>query len=155
MIGFQQATAVAKWVFQTDSDGEIGAAHFTGMWALREDFDLLLGVRVGRLQTVRRRFISRGLRLVTRLLFGVDARDINVPFRLMRTEALARLLPLVPADAFAPNAIMTGLAARLGLRIKEVDVPHQAGQGRRGADIGWRSIARAMIQTTKTAWRAR
>ncbi|WP_027186475.1 glycosyltransferase family 2 protein [Desulfovibrio inopinatus] len=36
------------WIFQTDSDGEIGPEHFPELWEKREDYDLLLGYRTGR-----------------------------------------------------------------------------------------------------------
>src|SRR5947199_132955 len=53
--------------------------------------------------------------------------------------ALARLLPAVPADAFAPNVILTGLACGNGLRVVEVPVPY------RRRRTGTTSIARLRL----------
>jgi hypothetical protein len=48
--------------------------------------------------------------------------DVNVPFRLMRSAVLAPMMERVPADTFAPNVALSGLAARRSLRIVNVPV---------------------------------
>jgi hypothetical protein len=92
------------------------------------------------------------------LLLGRGVRDVNSPYRLMRREAVAPLLALVPQDAFAPNTLLSGLAARAGLRILERPVPHQGRRTGRGslhpARLA-RGVARSFADTVSTAVRAR
>jgi len=149
--------ARGAWVFQVDSDDEMSPASFSSVWAERAA-DLVLGYRTGREAPPGRRLITAISRWTVRLLFGAGVRDVNTPYRLYRRELLVRLLPAVPADAFAPNVILSGLALRAGARIAEVPVPHR---GRRSGTSSivrlrlWRSAARAFAQTVRVALAAR
>ena len=83
---------------------------------------------------------------------------MNTPFRLYRRSALTGLLALVPADTFAPNVILTGLALRTGLRVVEVPVPHynrRAGTSSIVRWTLWQAAARSFAETVGAAWRAR
>jgi hypothetical protein len=98
--------------------------------------------------------ISAVARWSVRLLFGGRLRDVNAPYRLHRRTALARLLPRIPDDAFAPNVIIAGLAVREGLRIAEVPVPYRArrtGQSHIVRWKLWRAAATSLAQTVRVA----
>jgi len=150
--------ATAAWVFQVDSDGEMDVAAFGTLWERREEFDILLGRRIHRTSPPTRRLITAGSRLSVRLAFGGGVYDVNVPYRLMRSARLRELLPLIPAHAFAPNVLVSGLAARRGWRVFETPVrcvPRRAGSGSLGPMRALRGGARALGQTLRVAWRAR
>jgi hypothetical protein len=74
----------------------------------------------------------------------------------MRSEALGKILPAIPDDAFAPNVIISGLCARRGYRIYNGAVPHR---GRRTGSVSivkfklWKSAAKAFLQTLGVAVR--
>ena len=148
------AEARGDWVAQVDSDGEIGAAAFGSLWARREVADLVLGYREGRSSPLARRIITGVSRLTVRFLFGHGVRDVNCPYRLFRRGILARLLPAVPPDAFAPNVILAGLAVRAGARIVEVPVPYTNRKTGTSSIVRWtlwRAAARSFAQTVRVA----
>ena len=89
-----------------------------------------------------RRMVSAGSRAAVHLLIGNGVRDVNSPYRLMRRDALRPLLDQVPDDAFAPNTLLSGLAARARLRILEVPVPHEGRRTGRGSLNAGRLIGR-------------
>jgi glycosyltransferase involved in cell wall biosynthesis len=120
MRGYRAARG--DWVLQVDGDGEIDPERFETLWNCRDQFDLLLGYRVGRSQPWTRRIVSAGTRLTFRVAFGGGMRDPNVPFRLMRRQMLQRHLSVVPANTFAPNLALSGLAVVAGLRVHQVSV---------------------------------
>jgi dolichol-phosphate mannosyltransferase len=154
--GYREARG--EWVFQVDSDDEMGAEHFAGLWGQREDYDLLVGRRHHRDSPLARRLITTLSQATVWALFGRAVADVNTPYRLMRRSCLAALLSAIPADTFAPNVIISGLAARQGLRVLEVWVPHR---GRRTGTVSivkwrlWKSAVRAFGQTLAVAVRAR
>lgn len=153
--GYHEARG--EWVFQVDGDDEMPAAAFPRLWARRDEADLVLGYRVGRVQSPARRVVSAASRGTVRVLFGRGVHDVNVPYRLYRRRALDALLPLVPADTFAPNVALAGLAIRRGFRVVELPVPHRhrvAGTSSLGSWRLWRSAIRAMAQTVRIAWTA-
>jgi len=150
--GYHEARGA--WIFQVDGDDEMPASAFPELWARREQADLVLGYRVGRSQSLARRIVSGVSRATVRLLFGRGVRDVNVPYRLYRRSALQALLPLIPADTFAPNVALAGLAIRRGLRVLEMPVQHRqraVGSSSLGSWGLWRSAARALGQTVHIA----
>ncbi len=121
--GYREAVEDSDWVFQIDSDDEMGPESFPALWNAREDYDFLLGQRDGRRQPLPRKVISFVSRLCVRLFYKQGVWDVNAPYRLMRASAFAEFYTAIPADTFAPNVILSGLAAREGLRLLEVPVP--------------------------------
>jgi dolichol-phosphate mannosyltransferase len=154
--GYREARG--EWVFQVDSDDEMGPEHFEGLWARRDDFDLLVGRRQHRDSPLARRLVTAVSRATVWTLFGHAVTDVNTPYRLMRRSSLESILAVIPAETFAPNVIISGLAARRGLRVREVWVPHR---GRRTGTVSivkwrlWKAAARAFGQTVTAALRAR
>ena len=154
--GYREART--PWVLQIDSDGEMASSHFAALWRERERHDFLLGARQDRASALVRRMVSAGSRAAVHLLIGNGVRDVNSPYRLMRRDALGPLLDQVPDDAFAPNTLLSGLAARAHLRILEVPVPHEGrrtGRGSLNAGRLMAGVARSLRDTVSTAVRVR
>ena len=154
--GYREAKS--EWIFQTDSDGEIGPEGFTTLWQHRHDFDFLVGFRRGRHAPLARRWMSTGARWTIRLGFGQTIRDANIPYRLMRRERLMPLLAYVPPSTFAPNIALSGLAAADGLRIFEspVDSRQRAGGQTSLQRLQLlRAAYRSFVETAALAWRFR
>jgi dolichol-phosphate mannosyltransferase len=154
--GYREARG--EWVFQVDSDDELTPEHFGDLWARRGEFDLLVGCRQNRQAPIVRRMISAVSRATVWTLFGRRLTDVNAPYRLVRRTALTAMIARIPADTFAPNLVMSGLAARDGLRVHEAWAPHR---GRRTGTVSiarwrlWKSAARAFRQTVAIALRER
>jgi glycosyltransferase involved in cell wall biosynthesis len=150
--------ALGEWVFQVDSDDEMSAEHFGALWRERNNYDLILGRRHQRQSPLARKIISAASRFTVWMLFGHAVMDVNAPYRLVRRAALAAILSRIPAGSFAPNVIMSGLAARDRLRVHETWVPHR---GRRTGTVSivkwrlWKAAARAFGQAVLVAFRAR
>jgi glycosyltransferase involved in cell wall biosynthesis len=152
--GYRSGAERAEWVFQVDSDDEIPAAAFPALWAARDDADAVLGVRTGREQSGGRLAISKVARLTVRLLYGKGIADVNVPFRLMRSEVLAPLVAKIPPDTFAPNVAISGMLARSGARIVQLPVPHQERRAGQVSIVGWGALeaaARSFVQSVRLA----
>jgi hypothetical protein len=154
--GYREATT--PWILQIDSDGEMESSHFGALWRERESYDFLLGARQDRASVPVRRLVSAGSRASVHWLLGDGVRDVNSPYRLMRRERIAPLLDLLPPDPFAPNTLLSGLAARFGLRILEVPVPHhgrKTGQGSLNLRRLASGVLRSFGDTVRTARRVR
>jgi dolichol-phosphate mannosyltransferase len=153
--GYREARG--RWVLQVDSDDEMDPSVFPSVWE-RRDADLVIGYRVGRKTPFSRKLITTVSYWTVRLLFGSGVRDVNIPYRLYRREVLARLLPAVPPDAFAPNVILAGLALRGGMRVAEVPVPYRERRSGTSHIVRWRmwrAAATSFAQTVGVALRSR
>lgn len=109
--GYRAALAGgAEWVLQIDSDGQCDPAFLPALWAARRDRAAVFGRRVRRDDGAVRRLASRAVSVVVWLATRVWVVDANVPYRLMRRDALAAALAGVPEDFALVNVL---LAVRL------------------------------------------
>lgn len=124
LTGYREAANDGyDWVFQIDSDDEMGPEKFVDLWSRRKDYDFLVGIRDGRIQALPRKVISFISRLCVRIFYGKSVWDVNTPYRLMRVSAFKPFYEAIPLTTFAPNVILSGLAARHKLRSFEIKVP--------------------------------
>ena len=124
LTGYREAaTDGFDWIFQIDSDDEMGPEKFGELWERRNDYDFLVGIRDGRVQAFPRKIISFVSRLCVRIFYGKSVWDVNTPYRLMRISAFKDFYEAIPLTTFAPNVILSGLAARNKLRGYEIRVP--------------------------------
>ena len=123
LTGYREASADGfDWVFQIDSDDEIGPEQFGEFWVHRIDNDYLVGIRQNEHRAFSRRVLSGLSRLCVRMFYGRGVRDVNCPFRLMRVAAFKDFYTKIRLNTFAPNVILSGLAARHKLRCFEAPV---------------------------------
>lgn len=136
------------YVFQTDSDGQTDPAQFWPLWADREKNDLCIGDRQhSREDGFGRLVVTRTLRLVVWLIFGVWVEDANTPFRLMERVKLQALLAIIPDDFFLANVAVTAVATKWKYRITYYPITFRPRQGgvnsinmRRIIGIGWKAL---------------
>ena len=139
-----------EWLFQMDSDDEMGPAGFGELWERRNDYDFLAGIRDGRMQPLSRKIISAVSRLTVRLFYGKSIWDVNCPYRLMRASGFSDIYRAVPANTFAPNIIISGYAAKSKLRCFESYVPYE---GRKTGEVSikkWKLLKAALKSFAQT-----
>lgn len=112
----------AEWIFQVDSDNEIKAHYFTEFWNVKEHYDLVIGKRVNRDSPLFRKVMTYFSYLVVRVFYGKGIKDVNCPYRLMRTNAFKEIFKSIPKDTFAPNIIVSGMAPSKKLKIKSLNI---------------------------------
>ncbi len=125
LTGYLAGCEEAEWIFQIDSDDEMGPESFFKLWEQRSGYDFLVGRRDGRKQPLPRKVMSAVSRLTVRLFYGRSVWDVNTPYRLMRSGVFAPIYRMIPLSTFAPNVIITGMAAKRRLRCFETPVPQR------------------------------
>ena len=90
----------ADYIFQTDSDGQTLPQDFGQMYDKIRDYDFIIGNRKQRQDGFSRVVVTKVLKAVLRIIFGVKVPDANTPFRLMQTERLKEVLKYIPKDFF-------------------------------------------------------
>lgn len=156
LTGYCDAVADGfDWIFQVDSDDEMGPEQFADLWNRREDYDFLVGTRAGRRQSFSRRIISFVSRLCVRLFYGESIWDVNSPYRLMRVSSFKNLFSSIPLSTFAPNVILSGLSARYGLRCFQMPVPQRERVTGEVSIRKWKLVKSAVKSFCQTIWMAR
>jgi glycosyltransferase involved in cell wall biosynthesis len=120
----------AAWTLQIDSDGQCDPAFFAEFWQARAEADVIFGLRTSRDDGFSRVLISGVCSVVTSALTGLDLKDANVPYRLIRTEALQRALTRIPPDFDMQNVALTlALKRDPALRWKYLPIHFRNRQG--------------------------
>lgn len=157
--GYREAAEAGyDWVFQVDSDDEIGPEKFVELWARRGTYDFLTGFRSGRKQSFPRWLVSGISRLTVRLFYGAGVRDVNSPYRLMRVAAFRDIYRRIPSGTLTPNVILSGMAAQEHLRCFELPVPqHNRTTGEVSIQKGklLQVAVSSLVQTVDFAFTAR
>lgn len=134
----------ADFIFQTDSDGQTLPAEFETFWNLRGDFDMIIGNREARGDGLSRKIVTRILRLMLRIIFGVKILDPNTPFRLLNVATLKKYIERIPPAHKLSNVLLSVICAKYNLRVKFLPITFRPRQGgtnsinlRRIFSIGW------------------
>ncbi len=111
--GYQAAIDTgAQWILQIDSDGQCDPSFFPALWSKRLDCEVVYGFRSIREDGFRRILAGKILRLSLKILYQVRCPDPNVPYRLMRCDAVAALVPQIPESFVLANVALAALIDR-------------------------------------------
>lgn len=119
----------ADYIFQTDSDGQTLPEEFHAFWKKRQHYDMVIGHRNQREDGISRVFVTKTLKFVIRLCFGVSVTDANTPFRLMKASTLKETLPLVPENFNLSNVIISVIYAKKAKAVKYIPITFRPRQG--------------------------
>lgn len=111
-----------EWIFQTDSDNELGTEGFVELWKNRCDYDFLIGKRFYKNRDASRKIISNVAKIITRILCGKGVSDVNCPYRLMKASVFKDLFLKIESDTFSPNIIVSGFVNRNNIKFFEIPV---------------------------------
>jgi glycosyltransferase involved in cell wall biosynthesis len=117
------------YVFQTDSDGQTSPDEFWPLWNNRDQADFNIGTRQGRKDGFGRVVVTKVLRFVVWLTFGVWVKDANTPFRLMKVDRLKAVLEYIPQDFFLSNVAISAIAVKKNERIQWFPITFKPRQG--------------------------
>lgn len=117
------------YIFQTDSDGQTDPEEFAAFWELRKTYDAVLGKRGIRGDGRVRAYVERVVCLLLRLYFGVKVPDANAPFRLMRSDIVAKYLDDLPDDYHLPNIIFTMYFVKYQEKVLFQEISFRSRQG--------------------------
>lgn len=120
--GYRDCVENYEWIFQTDSDNELGTEGFVELWKNRCDYDFLIGKRFYKNRDASRKIISNVAKIITRILCGKGVSDVNCPYRLMKTSVFKDLFLKIESDTFSPNIIVSGFVNRNNIKFFEIPV---------------------------------
>lgn len=137
----------ADYIFQTDSDGQTRPEEFWRLWRDRSRCGLLIGHRKGRQDGASRVLVTKVLKGVLFLCFGVWTADANTPYRLMRASQLKHVLKRIPPAFNLSNVLMTVVYERYHLGVHYYPItflPRQGGVNSinlpKIVRIGWQAL---------------
>jgi len=106
-----------------DGDGQFDFVEVPAFLEASEHYDLVIGYRVRRRDTLLRTMNARAWGALIRLLFGLKVRDIDCAFKLIHKKAL-QTLPRLHSEGAMVSAEILIRSQNAGLSIMEVPVHH-------------------------------
>ena len=138
----------ADYIFQTDSDGQTEPGEFVYLWNKRVEFDMVIGNRNHRKDGGSRIFVTKVLKVILRMIFGVWVKDANTPFRIMKSSTLKEYLSIMPEDYNLPNIIISVAYIKNKKKVEYIPITFRQRQGGINS-INLRKIAKIGIQAIK------
>lgn len=138
----------ADYIFQTDSDGQTLPEEFWPFWEERDQYDMIIGHRNKREDGTSRVFVTKTLKCVIKLCFGVTVADANTPFRLMEASVLTEEIDLIPKDFNLSNVIISVIYAKKKHAVKFIPITFRPRQGGVNS-INLRKIVKIGVQAIK------
>lgn len=130
LYGYQYALEHgADYIFQTDSDGQTIPSEFHSFWEKRENFDMVIGNRKNREDGFSRVIVTKVLKLVIKLCFGITVTDANTPFRLMSRKSLLENIKCVPDGFHLSNVILSVVYTKKRQRVQYIPITFRCRQG--------------------------
>lgn len=121
--------AGADYIFQTDSDGQTVPDEFWNFWEMRNQYDMIIGHRKGREDGFSRLMVTKVLKFVIAISFGVVVTDANTPFRLMKAETLKETLNLIPDKFNLSNVLISVIYAKQKRKVRSIPITFHARRG--------------------------
>jgi hypothetical protein len=118
------------YIFFSDSGGKHDPEEFWKLYALRKNYDLVVGRKTGRKDQLYRQGLTWAYNFAMRSYFGFpEIRDADSGFRLFNRAVVDRVLR---GDLICSNLIASEIALRTiaaGLRYGEVEVSYNSRSG--------------------------
>lgn len=109
-------------IFYTDCDLPIRFESIQEAFNYMEDYDLVVGYRLNRNETFRRKVYSLVYNFLIRRLFNVTVRDVNFSFKMIRRTVLNNI-KLTAKTVFIDGQLLAE-ATRNGISIKEIPIEY-------------------------------
>jgi len=144
--GFKAATR--ELVFYTDGDAQYDPSEMTRLWeALDDDVDLVNGYKISRSDPLHRIVIGRLYHHTVKLLFGLNVRDVDCDFRLLR-RSIFEQVSLEKTSGVICLEMMKKIQDA-GFRIAEVPVHHYHRAHGKSQFFNFRRLFKTAIDVAK------
>jgi len=118
--GFENSSY--QYVFFSDSDRQFDLNEIRKLVPLMDEADIAAGIRVNRKDPFYRRLNAKAYNILVKILFGLNVRDIDCAFKLIKKKVLNDVK--LKSESQFVSAEFLIKASKKGYRIKQVGVTH-------------------------------
>jgi len=119
------SSAKFDWIAFTDSDGQFDFREINKFLDHVPDYQVIAGYRKKRSDSKFRRMMAFLLRIWDKVLFGLNLKDVDCGFKLIKKSVIDKVFPLVTESAITETEMMAKIH-RAGFPIKQVGVAHHS-----------------------------
>lgn len=141
------------WITFTDSDGQFDFSEVVNLIDRADPNTLVVGFRINRQDSLKRKLFGNGWTLLANLLLGVNVSDVDCAFKLIPRQAIERIPHLESSRGAMVSPELLAKAKKAGFKIVEVGVhhfPRTAGE-QTGASL--RVIFKSFVDLFRLWWK--
>ncbi|MBN1169256.1 glycosyltransferase family 2 protein [Candidatus Woesebacteria bacterium] len=112
------------WVTTVDGDGQFDFSEITKLWKKTERADIVIGYRIERQDPFVRKVFGRGWTMLANILLGINVRDVDCAFKLVKREVIENISHLESTRGGMISPELLAKAKKQGYIIKQVGVHH-------------------------------
>lgn len=143
------ANARNNLIVYTDADGQFDFSEVTKFLAKKDEADLFIGYRIARQDPFFRLVFAKGWALTLFIFFGLNLRDVDCGFKMIKREVLEKIGPLESRRGAMINAELAIKAKRMGFKIMEIGVHHYNRLSGKPTGASIRVIVRSYVDLIK------
>jgi glycosyltransferase involved in cell wall biosynthesis len=113
-----------NWIATVDSDGQFDFSEITKLIEKSENADIVIGFRIDRKDPLLRKIYGFVWTLLANLLLGVNVRDVDCSFKLVKKEVIQKIPKLESTRGAMISPELLAKAKYQGYKISEVGVHH-------------------------------
>ncbi|MBL7150664.1 glycosyltransferase, partial [Candidatus Microgenomates bacterium] len=147
--GFEKAQF--DWIAFTDSDGQFDFQEFEKFITHSNKYSVVVGYRKKRHDSKFRHLLAKMLHIWDLVLFGLNLKDVDCGFKLIKKSVIDQVFPLVTESAITETELMVKIH-RTGHPIKQVGVTHHSRADGEQTGGKFKVIFKAVIESLKLFW---
>jgi len=136
-------------VFFSDSDNTHDPKDFWKLFKHIGDCDIVTGIRENRRDSFHRIILSTVYNWMIGLLFGLQLKDSNAGFKLMKKEVVQNIVPQIGYLKYGFSSELLIRAHKKGMRIAEVLISHTKRRTGSATQFSIRRLPKAVYQQFK------
>jgi glycosyltransferase involved in cell wall biosynthesis len=144
------AAATKEWIFYTDGDAQYDVRELRLLWEAREASDLVNGFKIARSDPLHRIVIGGLYHRLVKLAFGLEARDVDCDFRLIR-RSVFDTIRLTRDTGLICVELVTKIE-KCGFRSRYVPVHHYHRMHGRSQFFNFRRVAQVAFGLAQLWW---
>lgn len=113
-----------QYIFYTDSDNQFDISEISKLIEKLPSADVVVGYRMNRKDHLIRKINGFLWTSISNLLLGLDLKDVDCAFKLIKRKVLDKVMPLESSRGAMISPELLAKAKEKGFRIKEVGVHH-------------------------------
>jgi len=113
-----------EWIVCTDADGQFDFSEITKLWEKTDKAQVVIGYRINRRDSYLRKFNGWGWTILANLLLGINVRDVDCSFKLVKKEVIDKIPRLESVRGGMISPELLAKARKAGFNIDQVGVHH-------------------------------
>jgi len=144
------AAATKDWIFYTDGDAQYDVTELRLLWEAREGAEMVNGFKISRSDPPHRIVVGKLYHWMVRLAFGLESRDVDCDFRLLRREVFDRIA--LTRDSGLICVELVTKVEKSGFRVSYVPVHHYHRLHGRSQFFNFRRVGQVALGLGRLWW---